>query len=86
MPPLVRTCKQRIKIKQRVKIKGPKSMLPSFPILQGTKNDVLLSENLAQWLPKGSRLLAIEHVSSHSKGGLDSEELAHKRAVFLAVR
>ena len=61
-------------------------MLPSFPILQGTKNDVLLSENLAQWLPKGSRLLAIEHVSSHSKRGLDSEELAHKRAVFLAVR
>ena len=40
----------------------------------GNKTDVLLVQQPKQWLPKGSRLLAVEHVPSHSKGGLSIEE------------
>ena len=68
IPPLVRTYKQRFKIQ------GPKSVLPKFSVLQRTKTDVLLVQEPKQWLPKGSRLLAIEHVSSQIKGGLSAEE------------
>ena len=69
-PPLVRT------YKQRVKFKGPRSCLPSFSILQRAKEDVLLVSAPKQWLPKGSRLLSIEHVPSPSTGGEDSERTA----------
>ena len=68
IPPLVRTYMQRFKIQ------GPKSVLPRFSVLQRTKTDVLLVQEPKQWLPKGSRLLAVEHVSSQSKGGLSIEE------------
>ena len=38
--------------------------MPKFSILQRTKDDVLLVQRPKQWLPKGSRLLALEHISS----------------------
>ena len=75
MPPLVRT------YKQRVKLKGPRSCLPNFSILQRAKEDVLLVGAPKQWLPKGSRLLSIEHVPSPSTGGEDSERTAIEAAV-----
>ena len=68
IPPLVPTYKNRFKLK------GPKSKLPAFKILQRTKEDVTLANNPLQLLPKGSRLLALEHVSSSDQRGEQSEE------------
>ena len=75
IPPLVRTYKQRFKIQ------GPKSILPKFSVLQRTKADVLLVQKPKQWLPKGSRLLAVEHVSSQSQGELSVEETGGQERV-----
>ena len=65
IPPLVRTYKNRLKIK------GRKSQLPQFAVFQRIKSDVLLVNQPAQWLPKGSKLLAIEHIPSNQAGGAD---------------
>ena len=43
-------------------------------MLQRTKEPLLLVQKLLQHLPKGSRLLSIEHVSSLLTGGLDQDE------------
>ena len=68
MPPLVRTYKQQLKIQ------GPRAILPQFSVLQRTKEPVRLVDQPLQILPKGSRLLSVEHVSSLSNGGLDRDE------------
>ena len=67
--------------KQRFKIQGPKSILPKFSVLQRTKADVLLVQKPKQWLPKGSRRLAVEHVSSQSQGELSVEETGGQERV-----
>ena len=68
MPPLVRTYKQRLKLQ------GPRAALPQFSVLQRTKEPLVLIQQPLQSLPKGSRLLSVEHVSSLLKGGLDRDE------------
>ena len=68
MPPLVRTYKQRIKIK------GPRSKLPKFSVLQRSRDDLVTLDKPLQCIPKGSRLISVEHVSSTLTWGLNSDE------------
>jgi len=62
------------------KFKDPSPVCQNFQLCKEQKtDDVLLVQKPNQWLPKGSRLLAIEHMSSPMKGGSDFEETGKPR-------
>ena len=63
MPPLVRTYKSKFFLK------GHKQDLPQVAVLQRLKEPLQFSSEPPQRLPKGARLLAIQHTPSDENGG-----------------
>ena len=68
LPPLVRTYKTKIKLR------GPRHLLPQLNVLQRAKQDLTICDNPHQVLPKGSRLLAFDPVLSPLTMGGDGEQ------------
>ena len=63
MPPLVRTYKTKFFLQ------GPKSKLPSLPVFHRLRQPLQFLDEPIQMLPKGAKLLSLQHIPSSAKGG-----------------
>jgi hypothetical protein len=81
MPPLVRTYKTKFFLQ------GPKSKLPSLPVFHRLRQPLQFLDEPIQMLPKGAKLLSLQHIPSSARsGGISNSGFTDKGGQFFAMQ